>query len=289
MFSSVSSLARGLSTLTLSSQLPKAGLLPHPTLALVSSTRGWAKLVKAHNFPQRNLEQKNPEHGRNEKFKDGHGVTLYDLEDGERKSLGAVVMRFKRLEWGAWIRPRAGRHKKAWKRTQESIINMEKHVFCRVYHKRRFDRAVTEDYKLARYIPGDPYKVYNDMSWQRYHSIKVKNSELIKKYGPKNYNFPKFVSHYHHNIKHHEKDFNPFYEPPGYQSDISSGIYSPDTSRPQDIMAPDYKYERRFQSRCAMVKERRYWSRLRKYEKHMGTRVSVCSPLRLPVVGTELG
>ena len=36
--------------------------------------------------------------------KDGYGVTLYDINDGKRKSLGAVVMRFKRLDWGAWIR-----------------------------------------------------------------------------------------------------------------------------------------------------------------------------------------
>ena len=36
--------------------------------------------------------------------KDGYGVTLYDINDGKRKSLSAVVMRFKRLDWGAWIR-----------------------------------------------------------------------------------------------------------------------------------------------------------------------------------------
>ena len=36
--------------------------------------------------------------------KDGYGVTLFDINEGKRESLGAVVMRFKRLDWGAWIR-----------------------------------------------------------------------------------------------------------------------------------------------------------------------------------------
>ena len=39
----------------------------------------------------------------------------------------------------------------------------------------RFDRAVTSDIKEIRHIPDDPYKVYNDMSWQNYHSTKLKN------------------------------------------------------------------------------------------------------------------
>ena len=37
-------------------------------------------------------------------YKDGFGVKLYDLKDGQRKSLKAVVARFKRLDWGPWIR-----------------------------------------------------------------------------------------------------------------------------------------------------------------------------------------
>ena len=34
------------------------------------------------------------------------------------------------------------------------------------------------------------------MSFQNYHSTKLKNMELIKRYGAKNYNFPHHVAHY---------------------------------------------------------------------------------------------
>jgi len=292
--STLSSLTRSLAGLSLGgSVIHVKPLLPSGGLAqglLVTQVRGWKNLVEPHRvFPQRNYEKKNPENGRYEMAKDGHGVTLIDLEDGERKNLSPVVMRFKRLEWGAWIRPRGGRNKKLWKKDQTKLIEGEKHVFCKHYHRKRFDRAVTTEYKEARYIPDDPYKVYNEMSWQNYHSIKLKNMNLIKKYGAKNYNFPKFVAHYHKDVRYYQKDRNPFYEPPGYHNDIHTGIYSPDLDRPQDIMPPDYDYKRRFHSQAAINKEKRYWRRIRRYEKISGTRVSPCSSLRLPVVGTELG
>ena len=51
-----------------------------------------------------NIDKKDPYDSRHEMFKDGHGVELYNLQDGERKMLPAVVARFKRLDWGAWIR-----------------------------------------------------------------------------------------------------------------------------------------------------------------------------------------
>ena len=51
--------------------------------------------------------------GRGETAADGYGVTLYDAE-GKRTGLKAVELRFKRLDWGMWIRPRAGRDKKKW-------------------------------------------------------------------------------------------------------------------------------------------------------------------------------
>ena len=134
---------------------------------------------------------------------------------------------------------------------RQQVVN-ERHVFCKSYHKRRyfekvadrlasctylmifrFDRAVTSDIKEIRHIPDDPYKVYNDMSYQNYHSIKMKNMELIKKYGAKNYNFPQYRAHYHKEVRPGDKAFNPLYEPPGYHADIASGIYQPDLERPQ--------------------------------------------------------
>merc|ERR1711874_793673 len=180
--------------------------------------------------------------------------------------------RFKRLDWGAWIRPRAGRAKK----------------LCKSYHKRRFDRAVTSDIKEIRHIPDDPYKVYNDMSWQNYHSTKMKNMELIKKYGAKNFNFHQYRAHYHGQVRKGDKPFNPLYEPPGYQADIASGIYQPDQERPQDEMPPDYLLERRHVSKAVRQEENRYLRKLRRGEHWYG-RLGPCSSLRLPLVGTKLG
>jgi len=267
----------------------KTSLLTPLGITSSTQTRGWKMLIQPHAFPQKNYEEKNPENGRHELAKDGYGVTLYDLEDGKRKNLSPVVMRFKRLEWGAWIRPRAGRFKKLWKKNQYQLLAGEKHVFCKSHHRKRFDRAVTQEYKEPRHIPGDPYKVYNQMSWHNYHSIKLKNINLIKNYGPKNYDFPQHVAHYHHLTRHHQKDKNNFYEPPGYHSDIHSGVYSPDPERPQDVMPPDYLYKRRHHSKTAKSKEARYWREIRKYESVCGVRLSPCSQLRLPVAGTELG
>ena len=146
----------------------------------------------------------------------------------------AVVMRFKRLDWGAWIRPKSGRAKKNWKKDMKAIVTNQKHVFCKSYHKRRFDRAVTSNIKEIRHIPDDPYKVYNDMSWQNYQSIKLKNLELIKKHGPKNYDFPFYKSHYKGNlVVKGDRSRGLGHEPPNYHNDIASGRYCPDQDRAQ--------------------------------------------------------
>lgn len=241
-------------------------------------------------YPQKSIDRKDPFDSRQEMFKDGHGVTLYDLHDGQRKNLPAVVARFKRLDWGAWVRPRAGREKKRWKKSSTQLVNCEKHVFCKPFHKRRFDRAVTMEIKDVRHIPDDPYKVYNDMSWQLYHSTKLKNMELIKKYGPTNFNFPQHVAHPRlHNFRADKKK-RPLFEPPGYHKDIhdGDGVYKPDPARPQDITAPDYQLVERHESNVAKTWERRYWRKLRRMEIFSGP-VSLCSKLTLPVAGTRTG
>ena len=131
-------------------------------------------------------------------------------------------------------------------------------------------------------------QVYNEMSFQNYHSIKLKNMELIKKYGPKNYNFPHHVAHYRKHQANSDHRRYQFYEPPGYQRDIASGQYRPDTDRPQDVMPPDYLLEERHESRVGRAHERRFWRRITRLELVSG-QVSLTSKLRLPVVGTRTG
>ena len=97
--------------LSLIKQCSSASSLFTKAPALVQSRLFW-RLVddktnsdnKLAKHPQSSIEPDDPFDSRQEMFKDGHGVTLFDLKDGERKNLKAVVARFKRLDWGPWIR-----------------------------------------------------------------------------------------------------------------------------------------------------------------------------------------
>ena len=278
--------------------LTRAPVISAPwSLAPLAQSRGFWRLVdnrytdpdnKGSHYPQPSIEKDDIFDSRQEMYKDGFGIKLYDLKDGERKSLKAVVARFKRLDWGPWIRPRSGRAKKLWKKSMLQLNNNEKHVMCKLWHNRRFDRAVSSEVKEMRHIPDDPYKVYNDFSWQNYHSVKLKNMERIKKYGAKNFNFPHHVAHYRKHKSKSDKRRQTWYEPPGYHRDIASGVYTPDVSRPQDIMPPDYLLVERHESNIAKVHERKYWRELKKLEQFTGP-IPLTSKLRLPVAGTRFG
>lgn len=222
--------------------------------------------------------------------KDGYGIKLYDEKTGRRGTLRAVEMRFKRLDWGAWIKTKGARYKKQWKKSHHQLVLGDKHTFCVPYHKRRFDRAVSGEFKEQRHLVDDPYKVYNNMSFQLYHSIKLKNMERIKKYGPKIYDFPQFKAHYSKIQPYHNKLKNPFYEPPGYHADVAEGdgVYCPDPTRPQNIPAPHYKLEERHQSRRAIFVEKKYWRNILRCQPYYGE-IGVCNKLRLPVAETKLG
>lgn len=228
------------------------------------------------------------DHGRGETAADGYGITLFD-EKGKRTGLKAVELRFKRLDWGMWIRPRSGRTKKAWKASSETLRAREKHVFCRPFHNRRFDRAVLSNIKEIRHIPEDPYQPYNDFSYQNYHSIKLKNMERIKKYGSEIYRFPHYRAQYKKNIIATDKKNNSFYEPPGYHKDVADGegVYIA-AERAQDVPAPNYRLEQRGASKIHRNAERRYWKHLKISEKYSGP-LSQSHPLKLPSYGTDLG
>jgi len=228
-------------------------------------------------------------YGRGETAADGYGIQLYSPKDGKRTSLKAVELRFKRLDWGMWIRTRSGRHKKHWKKSKKQLRLGEKHFFCVPYHNRRFDLAVLSELKEKRHIPDDPYKVYNEMSFQNYNALRRKNSELVRKYGSKVYNFPWYRAHFKKQIIDSDKNDQHWYEPPGYHKDLASGngIYTPE-DRAEDIPAPDYVLEERGVSLVHKAAEKRYFRQLRKTEQFTG-KLLPTHPLRLPVYGTKLG
>eukprot|EP00088_Acartia_fossae_P034632 TRINITY_DN3554_c0_g1_i4.p1 TRINITY_DN3554_c0_g1~~TRINITY_DN3554_c0_g1_i4.p1 ORF type:complete len:304 (-),score=33.31 TRINITY_DN3554_c0_g1_i4:55-966(-) len=227
--------------------------------------------------------------GRGECAKDAYGITLYD-KDGKRTTLKGVENRFKRLDWGMWLRVRGGRDKKHWKKSMRQLRECEMHYFCRPYHNRRFDLAVASEIKEMRHIPDDPYRVYNDISYQNHYAIRHKNSVRIRKYGNNIYNWSVFQAHYKKQIRKVDKTKRGRYEPPKYQKAIADGdgVYTPDLSIPYDTPAPHYQLEQRMQSLVTLKEEQKFRRFIKRHEKYVGY-LSQTSPLKLPVHGTLTG
>jgi len=88
-------------------------------------------------------------------------VTKWSLNKGKRKSSKAVTERFFRLEWGAWIRPIVGRHKKHWSKTAKRKIRGARHVFCNSTQSTLLDKMVTKYWRKPHYYVDDIYRPYH--------------------------------------------------------------------------------------------------------------------------------
>ena len=80
---------------------------------------------------------------------------------GERQGMTTAFWRFKRLDWGQYIRTKGGATRKLWKRTPYRLWEREAHVFCKAFHVRRFERMFHPEWKEKRHIPDDIYEKYN--------------------------------------------------------------------------------------------------------------------------------
>ena len=89
---------------------------------------------------------------------------IYGLRDGEPETVQDVIDRFYRLENGLWIRTRAGRRKKLWKKSHRRIRRLRRHVFCNATQCRLLDRMVNIEYKTPKYYVDDPYAPYRRKS-----------------------------------------------------------------------------------------------------------------------------
>jgi len=89
---------------------------------------------------------------------------IYGLHDGEPETVQDVVDRFYRLENGLWIRPRAGRRKKLWKKSHRRIKRLKQHVFCNETQCRMLDKMVNIEYKIPKYYVDNPYTTYHRKS-----------------------------------------------------------------------------------------------------------------------------
>lgn len=84
----------------------------------------------------------------------------YSLKTGKSKTVKPVVRRFLRLDWGIWIRPRAGRAKKLWTKSQGRRYRLKQHVFCNKQQSKMLDDMVTDYWKKPRHYVDDPYGPY---------------------------------------------------------------------------------------------------------------------------------
>ncbi|XP_054001884.1 39S ribosomal protein L35, mitochondrial [Hylaeus anthracinus] len=88
-------------------------------------------------------------------------ITKFSLLKGKRKSARTVLKRFYRLNWGIWIRTRAGRHSHLWTKTQNRKHRLRQHVFCNATQSTLLDKMVTRYWKRPHYYVDDPYNPYH--------------------------------------------------------------------------------------------------------------------------------
>ncbi|XP_042874526.1 39S ribosomal protein L35, mitochondrial-like [Penaeus japonicus] len=90
-------------------------------------------------------------------------VVKWSLQKGKRKTVQAVLKRFKRLDWGGrgmWLRPRQGANKKMWKKSPQQKLRSKTHVFCNATQSQMLDKMVCRYWKKTRYYPDDPFRPY---------------------------------------------------------------------------------------------------------------------------------
>lgn len=88
-------------------------------------------------------------------------VTKFSLKTGKRKTVSAAIKRFKRLDWGIWIRTRTGRHKKLWKKSGKLQRKLRQHVFCNAKQSSMLDKMVTSRWRKPKYYVDDPYRPFH--------------------------------------------------------------------------------------------------------------------------------
>ncbi|XP_068157947.1 large ribosomal subunit protein bL35m [Drosophila tropicalis] len=88
-------------------------------------------------------------------------VTKFSLIKGKRKTSKAVLKRFKRLDWGAWIRTHTGRHKKMFKKSSALRRRLRQHVFTNATQSWLLDKLVTNFWRRPKHYIDDPYAPYH--------------------------------------------------------------------------------------------------------------------------------
>lgn len=97
----------------------------------------------------------------NPQYQQTRNVTKFSLQKGKRKSVKAALKRFMRLEWGGWIRTRAGRHKRLWKKSGALRNRLKQHVLVNSTQAWLLDKMVTKYWRRPKHYIDDPYRPYH--------------------------------------------------------------------------------------------------------------------------------
>jgi len=126
-------------------------LLSTPTASL--SQRSYHTLTQhlSSNLPFLHLDLSNQT----------RSVVKFSIGKGKRKTVKAVVRRFYRLDWGIWIHPKSGRHRRLYRKGRLRRNRVRQHVFCNATQTKLLDRMTTRYWHKKKYWVDDPYENYH--------------------------------------------------------------------------------------------------------------------------------
>lgn len=96
----------------------------------------------------------------NPSFTQVRTVTKFSMKTGKRKTVKAAIKRFKRLDWGIWIRTRTARHKRIWRKSGHQRRRAKQHVFTNATQSWLLDKMVTTFWRRPKNYVDDPYEPY---------------------------------------------------------------------------------------------------------------------------------
>ncbi|XP_015110466.1 39S ribosomal protein L35, mitochondrial [Diachasma alloeum] len=106
-------------------------------------------------------------------------VVKFTKSQGKRQCVKTVLKRFYRLNWGIWIRTKAGRHKRRWKKSGANARRSRQHVFCNATQSWLLDKMVTPFWRKPKYWVDDPYAPYHKR--EEYWATRTTPSPVIRK------------------------------------------------------------------------------------------------------------
>ncbi|KAK0089109.1 hypothetical protein PV325_009140 [Microctonus aethiopoides] len=88
-------------------------------------------------------------------------VIKFTRSRGKRQTVKTVLRRFYRLNWGIWIRTKAGRHRRFWTKSPARKRRCRQHVFCNSTQSWLLDKMVSPYWRKPKYWVDDPYTPYH--------------------------------------------------------------------------------------------------------------------------------